>query len=165
MPRRAMPPLSHLVALLSMCGAAGFALPAAPSVAIPRIASRCPAPRAASAWDALTTAQKDALLAAERAYPVGAEDAKIQLTRAGAAEWDVVRSEFPGLAGLGDTDLSAAYTAYLDQPISPLDVLLKTPVGPTVLINVLLLASGVSYCDAPWAAQTKACAELAARSL
>ena len=85
-------------------------------------------------------------------------------TSSPADDLELVRSAYPVLAGLSNEEMRDAITAYVKAPPSIADVLLKTPVGPTLLINLALLASGASYCDLPWAdASSKACIELAER--
>ena len=85
-------------------------------------------------------------------------------TTSPAADLEMVRSAYPVLADLSDEQMRDAITAYIKAPPSIADVILRTPVGPTLLINLALLASGASYCDLPWAdSSSKACIELAER--
>ena len=78
--------------------------------------------------------------------------------------WDAVRAKYPPLSSMTDVELSDAFGKFITAKPSLGEVLLKTPVGPVILINVLLLATSKSACDLPWADTTStACVELAAR--
>ena len=93
-------------------------------------------------------------------------DAEMPLlsTSSSAADLDLVRAAYPTLAEMSDEEMRDAITAYVSTPPKPLDVFFKTPIGPTLLLNLALLASGASYCDLPWAdSSSKACVELAER--
>ena len=52
--------------------------------------------------------------------------------------WNAIREEWPVLASRSDEELVEAWGAYVKEPAELMDVLLKTPVGPVVLINVIL---------------------------
>ena len=63
-----------------------------------------------------------------------------------------------------DKELTAALLTVLNQGPDIVGILLKTPVGPTIAINLLILATGSTWCDTPFVDSTsKACMELVAR--
>ena len=74
-----------------------------------------------------------------------------------------VRASQPALADLSDEALADVVKAYVSTPTSLQDVLLKTPVGPVVLVNLVAAICGVSVCDLPFWPETTACLEVAAR--
>ena len=87
------------------------------------------------------------------------------LVTADTALWDRVRAFSPDLADLSDDQLQDVFTSYINTPPSVSDILLKTPVGPVILINLLFFATGFTWCDIPFlSSDTQACAELAARA-
>lgn len=76
-----------------------------------------------------------------------------------------MRTAYPALADVDDATLSATLKSYVSTPPSLSEVLLKTPVGPVILINIILYATGLSVCDVPFLpSDTDACLQLAARS-
>ena len=88
-----------------------------------------------------------------------------ELVSADAEMWDRVRLEYPALSGLDDETLSTTLSSYINTPPTLSEVIFKTPVGPVVLLNIVLIATGVSVCDLPFVSgDTQACIELAARS-
>ena len=123
-----------------------------------------------NAWEALTAAEREALLKARDKYPyTGVIDDERNMaadspakaygdqepwpeisSRAPPEVWNRVRSEFPALQERTDAELAAANEAYVNEPASLKDVLLKTPIGPVIVINAFLLVSGFSWCDTPF---------------
>ena len=97
---------------------------------------------------------------------MGSEEFSIpSLVSADSAMWDRVRESYPALAELSDTELGDALKSYIETPPTLSEVLLKTPVGPVLLINLILAATGFSYCDLPFTpSDSAACLELAARA-
>ena len=88
----------------------------------------------------------------------------VSLVSADAATWDRVRSAFPALASLSDEELAIALDSYVNTPPTVWDILLKTPVGPVVFLNIVLAITGWSWCDVPFADKSStACVQLAAR--
>ena len=111
----------------------------------------------------LAASEKVALIAALDKYPSeGAEWGSFALTSATPEEWDVVRTEWPVLTDRSNDELSAALRQYLTEGPDLIGVLTQTPVGPTLLINAILLSTGLSWCDTPLGGAA-ACAEVAAR--
>ena len=64
------------------------------------------------------------------------------------AAWDTLREENPVMNALTDNDLLRR--TYYQQEPDPLDLFTKTPLGPFILINLLFLATGFSWCDTPF---------------
>jgi hypothetical protein len=61
--------------------------------------------------------------------------------------WHQARKEHPPLAPYSDEELKLAL---LRQPPKVLDVFLYTPVGPFVLLNIVIAFTGLSWCDTPF---------------
>ena len=58
-----------------------------------------------------------------------------------------MRDEWPVLEERSDEELAEAWEAYVLEPAKLSDVLLKTPVGPVFLINIIIYAVQRSdYC-------------------
>ena len=91
--------------------------------------------------------------------------------------WDDIRALYPVLQGRTDEEVPPATwhhertfraTARRSPPSHPptlppqlrtavvsfernwFDVLFKTPIGPLLVVNLLIIASGKSWCDTPW---------------
>lgn len=96
--------------------------------------------------ESLSPPQQKAFVAA-----MSSDDVSIpMLVTADAAAWARVREANPELQNLTDDELSAALSSYINTPPSLSDVLLKTPVGPVVLINIVFAVTGMSWCDIPF---------------
>ena len=61
--------------------------------------------------------------------------------------WAKVKKEYPILSEYEDSDLK---DAYLKQKPNFLEVLIETPLGPVLLINLLVKFSGFTWCDTPF---------------
>ena len=80
-------------------------------------------------------------------------------------ECERVRATHPSLSSLSDDDISAAFVKYVETPPTLQEALFMTPIGPVFLLNLILLATGFSVCDTPFAdTQSTACLEVAARA-
>jgi hypothetical protein len=64
-----------------------------------------------------------------------------------ADAWTQAKTMFPVLAAYDNADLRQTY---LTQSPSLWDLLVKTPIGPFLLINLVVLATGFSWCDTPF---------------
>ena len=110
--------------------------------------------------DALTQPQQKAFLAvmADDEFPMS------NFVTADAELWDKVRAIQPDLAELSDAELQGTFDTYISTSPKLSEVLLKTPVGPVIGINLLFAVTGFSFCDLPFADQgSAACVQLAAR--
>ena len=86
------------------------------------------------------------------------------LLEADPTTFTALREEFPALASLSDDELLAAVKSYINTPPTLPEVLLKTPVGPVIGINLLFYFTGFSACDLPFVdSSSQSCMELAAR--
>jgi len=111
----------------------------------------------------LTDRETDALVKALGKYPPeGPQWDSFSLTGATAENWETVRAEFPVLAARSDEELAGALRTYLNKGPDLFGVLTQTPVGPVILINILLYVTGVTWCDTPLGTAA-ACAQVAAR--
>ena len=65
---------------------------------------------------------------------------------------------------MSDEELRDTLDSYVNTPPGLQEVLLKTPVGPVIFINILFYVTGFSWCDVPWAdPNAQACIQLAER--
>ena len=111
--------------------------------------------------EALTPAQQKAFLSVVQSDDFVMAD----MVNADDALWNRVRETEPALGDLSDDELQTALTSYINTGPNLVDVLLKTPVGPVFLINIVLAATGLSWCDVPFFDHdTAACVQLAART-
>jgi hypothetical protein len=62
--------------------------------------------------------------------------------------WEAFAKEYPQMAEEFSQD--ELRIAYIKQSPQLLDILTKTPLGPVLLINLIVLASGFSWCDTPF---------------
>ena len=89
----------------------------------------------------------------------------VDMVSADEAMWMRVRGAYPALASLDDDTLAATLNSYITTPPTLSEVLIKTPVGPVLLLNIILYITGFSVCDIPFLPNdTQACIELAARN-
>jgi hypothetical protein len=91
----------------------------------------------------LTPAKDDAISAA--AETLGKEYGVDWFKTAEA--WAQAKNDFPMLASYDD---AKRRQPYLMQTPKMLDLLLKLPLGPFLLINLVVLATGVCWCDTPF---------------
>lgn len=68
------------------------------------------------------------------------------------------RNDFPDLSSYSDTELKDALvvdstSAEEGKPRNIVDVFLKTPLGPVILINVIAWQTNFSWCDTPFGAE------------
>lgn len=61
--------------------------------------------------------------------------------------WSQARNDYPELASYSDEELRLSY---VQQPAKLLDIILLTPLGPVVLINLILYFTHFSWCDTPF---------------
>ena len=94
--------------------------------------------------------------------PEGPQWDSFSLTGATTENWETVRAEFPVLAARSDEELAGALRTYLNKGPDLFGVLTQTPVGPVILINILLYVTGITWCDTPLGTAA-ACAQVAAR--
>ena len=99
--------------------------------------------QASTALPDLTPVEDDAIRAA--AETLGKEYGVNWFDQAEA--WAQAKDDFPLLASYDDADLRQTY---LKQKPKILDLFLKTPLGPFLLINLVVLATGFSWCDTPF---------------
>jgi len=79
-------------------------------------------------------------------------------------KFDALRAAYPDLAPLTDAKITAVINSYVATKVTPVEAFFGTPVGPVILLNLMLWASGLSACDLPFVdASSKACLELASR--
>mmetsp|Transcript_18812 Transcript_18812/g.26523 ORF Transcript_18812/g.26523 Transcript_18812/m.26523 type:complete len:173 (-) Transcript_18812:224-742(-) len=68
-----------------------------------------------------------------------------------AEAWEQTRKEFPVLGSYSDGELRSAY---IRQSPKLLDVILYTPIGPVLAINLLFYITGFTWCDTPFGPAT-----------
>ena len=81
----------------------------------------------------LTEGQRDTLIEASSELPF-CSTGRDPLTQAKPSTWAAVRDRWPSLNDCTDEDLAEAYMAYLSAPPNLLEVLIKTPLGPFLLL-------------------------------
>jgi len=86
------------------------------------------------------------------------------LTNADAETWERVKKAYPALSDLPDEELQAAVDSYVSTRPQLLEVLVETPVGAVFLINLVLWATGLGFCDLPFIdSSSRACVQVFAR--
>lgn len=89
--------------------------------------------RRAVTYCSLTEAERDTLIEASQEMPF-CSTGRTPLTQATPTTWAAVRDRWPALTKCSDDDLAEAYMAYLSAPPNLLEVLIKTPLGPFLLL-------------------------------
>ena len=75
-------------------------------------------------------------------------DAEIKFLRSiteSEPDWAAVKAKMPSLAKFEDEQLRTAWV----NSGTDISALWKTPVGPVLIINLILWATGASWCDTP----------------
>ena len=78
----------------------------------------------------------------------GFSDAEVKFLRSitdSEPDWAAARSKMPSLASRSDDELRAAWV----NSGTDISALWKTPVGPVLIINLILWYTGLSWCDTP----------------
>ena len=78
----------------------------------------------------------------------GFTDAEIKFLRSiteSEPDWAAVKAKMPSLAKFEDEQLRTAWV----NSGTDISALWKTPVGPVLIINLILWATGASWCDTP----------------
>lgn len=71
------------------------------------------------------------------------------------ASWEELKSKHTSL--LQEFSNDELRRAYIAQKPKAIDLLLKTPLGPFLLVNLLFLLGGFSWCDTPFLAGSDTC--------
>jgi len=61
--------------------------------------------------------------------------------------WDDLKARYPSLREYNEDDLRRAY---ISQKPTVAELFVKTPLGPFLLLNLILFLSGFSWCDTPF---------------
>lgn len=61
--------------------------------------------------------------------------------------WDDLKAQYPSLQEYNEDELRRAYVS---QKPTIVELFVKTPLGPFLLLNLILFLSGFSWCDTPF---------------
>ena len=130
--------VASCAALVTAAAEQGRMLARKPSVVASSLVPTCRAalarqPRAAVVVSVLTSEQRDVLIEASQCTPFCSAGAT-PLTQANATTWQEFKTRWPALAEATDSELAQAYSEYLKEPPNLLEVLVKTPLGPFLLL-------------------------------
>ena len=64
-------------------------------------------------------------------------------------KFDALRAAYPDLAPLSDAQITAVVDSYVDTNVTPVEAFLGTPVGPVIILNLMLWASSVPRAREP----------------
>ena len=67
-----------------------------------------------------------------------------------SSPWDELKTQYPSLQEYSNDELRRAYVM---QKPTVVDLFVKTPLGPFLLLNLVFFLSGFSWCNTPFHVQ------------